>query len=262
MRKARIWWPAAGITVVFVLFAWLVLAGRALPHGHAEALSAFRAVAVDMGSPALLEVANEQGERLARGGFRPEKLGLSEDDLLFNEVFLALSRAARRSPDPAVARLFSMHESPGVRSDAAKNPSLPADRQLALALDSSWLVRNYLGANPALLPEVARSLAADQDHRVRWVVAKNPATPEAVLENFVSDIHAEVQRMLAGNPALSEKLMFEISARGLPVAVLELLKREDLSPAVLLAVEDRAERVVVDALAAYRASGKSSAGGR
>jgi hypothetical protein len=103
-----------------------------------------------------------------------------------------LMKMAKDTDDIDLLIALSKHKNEGVRSDVAKNESLPANIQQQLALDKEWLVRNYLGANPNIDHEVANILMADTDQRVRWTVAKNPNTPESVMLELADDNSPQV----------------------------------------------------------------------
>ncbi len=159
-----------------------------------------------------------------------------------------LTKLASNSDSATELQEYAKHPNEGIRSEAAKNPNLPAETQMELVNDDKWLVRNYLGANPNLDVAVAAALVNDEDHRARWTVAKNPIVPESILVNFIEDENAEVQKKLADNTAISKEMMLMIAEKSDATAVLVLLQRDNLTEDVLDVIRARPEKTIKDAL--------------
>lgn len=170
---------------------------------------------------ASIEVTTEQLAALARGGPYARQLAAKHP----------------KTPPEMLARLVTrIGELPIVRSAALRNPSLPGEALMQVALAGDRAARRLAVASKQAPAALLAQMASDPDVDLRRAVARHRATPSSTLARLAMDADVRVREFTARNPQADEATLRTLAKdaqegvresvarnRACPVALLELL---------------------------------------
>jgi len=114
-------------------------------------------------------------------------------------------------PSPQVLVKLSGDEDKYVRSEVARNPSMPPEALVKLSGDEDHFVRLEVARNPSTPPEALVKLSGDEDKYVRSEVARNPSMPPEALVKLSGDQIPDVRLEAARNPSMPPELLVKLS---------------------------------------------------